>query len=382
MANIFDYLNWRGELTVAQAGFNNVDALILSRLSYIPFEGAVLDDLLEKTTIGLAADTFLAQDSPSDKVNVPQDVELLRRLAKSERFKDMLLSGYVNEIDYDKQKQFSAITIDLTDNTHFISFRGTDNTLVGWKEDFNMSFMTPVPAQEDAVGYMEAVAAKVPGYIRAGGHSKGGNLAVYAASFCSEPVRERITGVYNFDGPGFDASVLSQNGYAAIRERIRTFVPQSSVVGMMLEHEEEYLIVSSKQIGLLQHDLYSWEVMGNDLIYLETVTNSSKFIDRTLKNWVSKMEPDQREQVIDAVYGVLKSTDAKTIKELSNKWYKNAQSVVKSLTSLDEPMKQVVSQTLFLLLSSAKENLIKNKPQISKSNKGDAMQIERPDLES
>lgn len=369
MANIFDYLKWRGDLTISQAQFNNVDALILSRLSYFPFEGVVIADPLDKVAIGRAAAVFLTLEKPEGEVNMPQDIELLKVLAKSKRFKDMYLSGYINEIDNETQKQFAAIIIDTLDNSHFISYRGTDNTIVGWKEDFNMSFMAPVPAQMHAVRYMEEAAKIIPGHIRAGGHSKGGNLAVYAASFCSAPVQERIVRVYNNDGPGFNASTISEEGYAAVRGRLQTFVPQSSVVGMLLEHEEEYMIIHSTQIGLLQHNIYSWEVTRDDFIYLEKVSNGSRFIDGTLKDWMSGMEPEQREQFIDAMFSIFRDTDAQTLKELTSNWYKNAQHVLRSLSNMDESIKQVVSKTLHSLIKSAKENLHIFKPAFLNSSK-------------
>lgn len=363
MATIFDYLEWRGDLKINQARLNNIDALILSRLAYIPFDGIILSDPLDKITIEEAADIFFSLKDPLNEVNMPQDIDLLTALAKSERFRNMYLSGYVNEIDYKSQKQFAAIVIDTCDDSHFISFRGTDNTLVGWKEDFNMSFMTPVPAQMEAVYYLEKIAEVIPGGIRIGGHSKGGNLAVYAASFCSKSVQDRIEKVYNNDGPGFDSTVISQKGYTAVYEKIQTFVPQSSVVGMLLEHEEKYIVIHSTQIGLLQHDLYSWEVMRDHFICLDTVSNSSRFIDKTLKDWMKAMAPEQRERFIEAMFSIFSETDAQTLNELTANWYKSAQLVLKSLKNMDESFKQVISQVLLLLIKSAKQNLPMFKPE-------------------
>jgi len=358
MTNIFDYLKWRGDLKISQAPFNHVDALILSRLSYVPFEDIVSYNPLEKITLRQAAHIFFSREISINYIFTAQDIKLLEAMMRSERFKDMRLSGYINEVDYETQKQFAAIIIDVGHHTHFISYRGTDNTLVGWKEDFNMSFMSPVPAQEAAVHYLEKMAESLPGYIRTGGHSKGGNLAVYAASLCSTQVQKRIIEVYNNDGPGFDSKIISMEGYVNIRGRINTFVPQSSVVGMLLEHEEEYRIVHSTQTGLLQHDIYSWEVMGNDFIYLDTVSNRSLFIDRTLKDWMLRMDSSQREQFIEAIYSIFNETNAKTLEELTSNWYKNALIILKSLKNMDNSLKQFTSQTLSLLIKSARQNLL------------------------
>ena len=174
----------------------------------------------------------------------------MNELLNSRRFNSMKLFAYVNKIDEKTQTQFSAITIKINENELYISFRGTDNTLIGWKEDFNMGFVFPVPAQELAVDYIEKIASRHSENMLVGGHSKGGNLAVYSAAFCSEAVQNRIEIVYNFDGPGFDEKVLQKDGYKRICNKVNTFVPQSSVVGMLLNHEERYIIVHSTQLGL------------------------------------------------------------------------------------------------------------------------------------
>ena len=357
MSNLFDYMDWRGDLTVKQDPLNEIDGLVLSRLSYLPFDGIVSPAIGEWMTIGQAAQKFRQTGDPSAKVFLEEDNHLLSAMEESERFRNMSLSGYVNQIDYRAEKQFSAVVIKVSEDLFFISYRGTDNTLVGWKEDFNMGFMTPVPAQKDAVDYLERAASVLYGELMTGGHSKGGNLAVYAAAFCSDAVRRRITGVYNNDGPGFDENIIKMPGYSAICQRIHTFVPQSSVVGMLLEHEEKYTIIHSTQKGILQHDIYSWEAVRNHFVCLDTITNGSKFIDKTLKGWVADMSRERREQFFDSLFTILEATNAKTVKELTSNWYESALAILKSLKNMDEPMRQMISQTLSLLLKSAKENI-------------------------
>ena len=360
MLNIFDYLTWRGDLSLRQAAFNNVDNAILCRVSYIPLDGIVAEKGIP-ITIAEAADLFFSATGDKkmalkSQVTMKDDIKLLAALADSKRFNQMYLSHYVNKIDLLKQEQFSALTILTGDGSAYIAFRGTDNTLVGWKEDFNMSFLTPIPAQEEAVGYLSDAAADIAGKIRIGGHSKGGNLAVYAAAFCGKVMQRRIIGVYNNDGPGFDTKIISSKAYDGISDKVHTFVPQSSIVGMLLEHEEDYTVIHSKQIGLLQHDLYSWEVMRDDFIKLDTVTNSSRFVNQTIKDWIAGMDQNQREQFVGALFEILSATNARTLPQLTSGWFKNSRILIQSLKNIDEPNKQLLSQTISALFQAARKN--------------------------
>lgn len=210
MNNVFSYLFWRGDLTLDIDEFNNIDALVLARLSYIPFENIVSKDFNESITIKEAYDKSFAVKDFEKGFILENDKPFFKAVAKSERFQNMTLSAYVNEIDKKSEKQFSAITIDTNDGFYFVAYRGTDNTLVGWKEDFNMSFLDIIPAQEEAKEYLEYIRkdAKLP--LTVAGHSKGGNLAVYASSFCNEETQYVITKVYNFDGPGLNQNLIKK----------------------------------------------------------------------------------------------------------------------------------------------------------------------------
>lgn len=358
MANVFDYLLWRGDITLAQSPFNDVDSLILSVLSYVPFEG-IVSPLFDRkgVTIAAAHSEFAARDQASLPIRADEDVRLLAALASSARFSGMHLSGYTSKLSEARQEQFAALTIQTGDGFAYVSFRGTDRSLVGWKEDFNMSFMTPVPAQRDAVAYLESAACHVRGPFRVGGHSKGGNLAVYASAFCDRRIQKRIVGVYNNDGPGFDESVISTQGFQDIKERLSAFVPQSSIIGMLLEHTERYVIVHSSQKGIMQHDPYSWSILGRGFVVMDTVSNSSLFIDKTLKQWIKSMEPSQRAQFINALYEILSATDIKDIATLPTNWFKRAWSAGEALRSIDDDTRKALLETLRLLFHAARTNL-------------------------
>lgn len=360
MANVFDYLDWRGDLSIEHAPFNEVDGTLLTRLSYAPFE--YIENEIAGKPISIEEATRLLLEIPDikEKLLLKDDFRLLSALSESERFHDMSLSSYENLIDLETQTQFSAITIRLKPDLHFISFRGTDNSFVGWKEDFNMSFVFPVPAQEMAVRYLEKIAGNTSGRFMIGGHSKGGNLAVYAAAFCDPSIQERIDAIYNYDGPGFNENVLSKDEYKAICDKITTFIPQSSIVGLLLEHEEKYIIVHSTQaINVMQHNVYSWEIERNHFEYLETVTNSSKFIDTTLKSWVASMDVEQREKFIDAIYTILTETNVHSFRELGDNWFLSAKAISRSVKNLDNETRTAVVETLKSLMKSAKSGMIK-----------------------
>ena len=349
MTNLFDYLHWRGDLTMEQADFNEVDALILARLSYVPFPMAADREI----TVAQAAELTRPED-----ISYPEDVDLLNALALSRRFGGMGLSGYVEQLDEKAQKQFSAVTVRMAPYRYFVSFRGTDNTLVGWKEDFNMSFLFPVPAQETAVDYFRRQAMEKSGDFVLGGHSEGGNLAVYTAAFSDPALQGRIRAVYNFDGPGFERSVLDMGQYQAMLDRITTFVPQSSIVGMLLEHEESYIVVnSSEKTGILQHNVYSWTVDRDRLCYVDRMTGSSRMIDRTLTGWISDMEPAQRERFFDALYAILTQTNARTLQEMGENWLETGKSILSTLKNLDEPTRNVLTHALSLLMKNARTSL-------------------------
>lgn len=357
MSNLFDYLKWRGDLSFQQTPFNDIDSLILSRLSYLPFDAIVPDSFITSLTIAEAGNRFFQSENAAEKIIMRADLPLLSDVAASDRFANCGLCGYVNHVDLDDEKQFAALVIKISPGLSYISYRGTDLSLAGWKEDFNMSFATSVPAQEEAVRYLNQVRQHIPGKLILGGHSKGGNLAVYAGAFCEPETQNRIIAVYNNDGPGFDVSVLESAGYQRIAPRIKTFIPQSSVVGMLLQHEEDYYVVHSTQSGLMQHDLFSWEVNRDQFVLLDRVTDQSKFIDQTLKAWLATSSIEQREQFVDTLFSILEETGASTLKELTSNWHKNARIVLRSLLDMDDEMRQHLSQALNLLLQAARQNI-------------------------
>lgn len=360
MSNLFDYLTWRRDIRFCADSCRAVDTLLFSCLSYLRFQPVF--EKHHRITIQDAAFMVSRIDTKELHYRVEEDVMLLLEMAKGERYANVLLCDYVDHLDSSMEKQFSAITCLLDEDTMLIAFRGTDNTLIGWKEDFNMAFMDTVPSQIEAVQYLETMAIAYPNRcIVVTGHSKGGNLAVYASAFCSPQIQERIQHVYNHDGPGFSAKILQTPGYQAITKRVETFVPQSSIVGMLMEHEEHYTVVSSTQVALWQHDPYSWQILGPDFVTLDGVDKQSIIFDAAIKNWIAELEPSQREAFIEAIFLILNTTNATSFKELNENRMHNAALIVKAINSTDKQTKAMLSEITHKLLTSAKQAIETNR---------------------
>lgn len=317
-ANVLTYLQWRGDLSMVQSPFCHIDSLIFCCLSYLNWDG-IAEGRTARESISLADAAAAWKNLPPNQqvVRVPTDQELLTVAAESRRFGEIRLFRYTERFSEERQEQFSAVTFLLDEETVYVAFRGTDATLTGWREDFNMSFLQTIPSQETATAYLRSVLEMDFPNVYVGGHSKGGNLAVYAAVHAQPAFLPRIRAVYNNDGPGFVSDVFQQPQYALLQTRVHTFVPQASLVGMLLEHDEEYRVVYSTQKGFLQHDPYSWCVVRNDWYYLQEITAASKLMDTSLKKWILGMKPEEREKLTDGIFHVLQSeTNAHTVQDL------------------------------------------------------------------
>ena len=343
MANILDYVDWRGDLTLAQSPFNEVDNLILAELSFLNWKGIVpAPGEGESVSLRQAEEAFFSRVPAGETVDmgvlVPQAIpDLLRKAAASDRFGEMKLSGFVDLLDVQQGEQFAALTVETGDGAVYLAFRGTDDTLAGWKEDFEMAFLPEIPAQKKALEYLNVMARQHPRKkLRLGGHSKGGNLAVYAAVFAPERLQKRIETVWSNDGPGFHENILALPQHAQIAERIRSIVPKSSVVGMLLEHEEDYSVVDSSQLGFLQHDGFSWQVLGGGFVHLHQVTKQARLSDQELRAWVQTLTVEEREKFVSALFDVLSASGAVTLTDLKADRVKAVTAMVKAAKDLDK----------------------------------------------
>ena len=357
MGNLFDYIDWRGDISFDTIGVGEADNMIFSQISYIDLKRIVPASPTAKPQGFVSAIKRYVNAHKGEPINLgaimpPDVVNIATRAARSHRFGQTSLVAYVNKISDVEQKQFSALTFLIGERDCFVAFRGTDDTIVGWKECFNMSFMCPIPAQTEAVEYLERISEAFPDRrIYLGGHSKGGNLAVYAAVMCSDRTREKIAAVYNNDGPGFNREFIESEEYAKTRERIHTLVPQTSIVGMLLEHEERYRVVRSNMNGLLQHNAFSWEVLGGGFVVMDDLSDESRRIDMALKEWLSEISVEERRHVVDSIYEILSSISAKTLTDLNTDRLK----LIKAWNNLDTTSKRYVRRCISLIARNTKK---------------------------
>jgi len=360
MGNILDYLDWRGDLTLQRSPFNEVDNLILAELAFVDFTG-IVPPPGQGTGIALhaAAERFFQKEKgkkePADMgILVPASIPvMLEKMARSARFRDMKLACYVDQLDPEKAEQFAAVSVETGDGSVYLSFRGTDDSIAGWKEDFLLGCLPEIPAQKKAVSYVRVVAGQYPRRrLILGGHSKGGNLAVFGAVFCPQRIQKRIAAVYSNDGPGFHEKVLALPEHERIESRIHSIVPKSSVVGMLLEHEEAYAVVDSTQLGLLQHDGFSWQVLGDRFLTLKEITRQGQMTDLKLSKWIMSMTPRQREQFVDALFRVLSASGAESLTDLRTDRVKAVSAMVRAMKDMDKDTRDALFNFVGLLFRS------------------------------
>lgn len=375
MASLFDYLDWRGDLTFEEAEFNEVDSLILAWLSYAALDGIVPAECSETDTITLeeAASQFLkthdVEKILKETVSFTKtSVLLLQKLAETNRFCSLRLTGFVNKIDYKHETQFCAMTVLLQKNRFAVVFRGTDEHLISWKEDFNMSFLPVVPAQNMALSYLEEVATRISGRVYVCGHSKGGNLAVYAGVRASYRTRRKILEIYNHDGPGFYDLKGLGDAFDEMLPKIHSYVPETAVVGMLLEHVGEQVVVKSSGKGLFQHDAMSWEVLGPHFVTVEKVSDTSRTLNTILKNWLNEISMEERENFVDTLYKILETTQARSIDDLNAEKGRIANVVLKEINGLGKETRSMLGKTIATLFREGNQ-VIKTNINNNKSKK-------------
>lgn len=349
MANIFDYLTDVQYDSFYDLPLNELDVLALTELTYLPF-----DDLLDQPVNRLSD---VATRVPRD-INVltnKERLQLLDQLSTHKRFKNSKLSNFVNDIDEELQKQFAAMTYRLNLDTYLIVFRGTDDSIIGWKEDFHMTYMKEIPAQKHALQYLQDFFAQHPNQkVVLAGHSKGGNLAVYAASQLDPLLQKNIVAVYTFDAPGLHKELTETAGYQNMMERTKVFVPQGSVIGMMLEVPDTPTVVKSTALGgIAQHNTFSWLTEGHHFVQLEAISSESLQIKDTLKEWVDSVPDEELELYFDLFFGTILESGITSINDLSSRnAIEHIQQLVSQAQTLEPEQVEILKNLTQLLLDA------------------------------
>lgn len=354
MQTIMDYANSFGNTRFTTRGFQALDALVFSQLAYLPLEITGAD----KTSLPLSRVKVLLKDvQPQMPVEfmLRYQLEMLATIGDSRRFGALPLFDFVDVIEAENNLQFSATTFVLPGPLTVVAFRGTDLSLAGWQEDFHITFDSPVLAQRRAVDYLQHAAEKNPGHIMVCGHSKGGNLAVYAAAFCGEDIQDRIKRVFSFDAPGQTQGVLNTKEYQAIRKRIRTYLPQRTLVGVMLNQTRPYTVVACDAFGIHQHNPFHWQVEGGAFKKRKTLSAQSQFLDKTINGWIAAMSKEERKQLTQAVFTVLEAPGADGFDELSEGFMTNLKTMWGAAGLLPAAQKQLFRRAARLLVGGMVE---------------------------
>lgn len=368
---MISYIKKYGDYTFMEKPMNDVDSLVLCQFCYLKFDGIIPLVTENKKSVSLQE---LSRHPDYEKLYADTRFEksnraLFTAMADSRRYRYLKLNCYMNIVEPEWETQFSATTFLLEDGTMYVAFRGTDETIIGWKEDFNMAFQSPVPGQAYAAKYLNMVTGRLYNRFYVGGHSKGGNLAVYAAMNCEERIQERILKIYSMDGPGFRPEVLEKCRYEAVKDRIVKILPHSSLIGMLFETSPRYKVVESKNFGLLQHDAFSWLTENDDFVYVKDIYETRRFADDTFNEWVLSLNEEQRRLFADTLYQVVSASKAENLIDLTADWQKSMNSMITALKEVDEETRQILKKLIKALFEMAFERLKMNASGIKRGKK-------------
>ncbi len=361
MNNLFEYLKWRKDLSFKADPLNEIDNLILSKLSYLPFDKAIsphLDDRETLKTVGKRLLDQLEDDALKKELVIlfEEDKQLLEVLVDSPRYQDLNVFGFVNHIDPQVEKQFCAMTIEIDVGLYYVSYRGTDSSFIGWKEDFNMAVQRTIPAQLDAVRYLNRLMDQLEGEFYLGGHSKGGNLAVYAGVFVESHHSHRVLKIFSNDGPGFHSSVIATEKFQKNKHKIRSYIPEGSIVGLLLYHDEPVTVVKSSVNLLFQHDPFTWLVEGKQFLYAPAISERANFINTTMKQWVENLDHEHQKQVINDIFEIFTATNVTNYQQLTESWFKSARLAIGKYHQYDKEQKKLILDTIGILFEIGRKN--------------------------
>lgn len=360
--DIIDYAILNAHKDFTKLPFSKIDGLIFAQLSYLSFDNLVPD--FKNKGKGLLLSQIAESENYEEIFPLERTEEknkkLLNAVAYSNRYGKIRVNFYEDIFDAQKDTQFCAITFLFPNGDACIAFRGTDSTITGWKENFNMLFSSPVAAQSLSVPYVENIAKKVKGNITLVGHSKGGNLAIYAGTMCNEATKSKIVEIQSFDSPGFTKEFIESPEHIKAEEKIVKFIPEESMVGLMLNNRDNYRIIKSEGSGIMQHDPFLWQIENDDFVNGEKLYLRSKFFDSTFNNWVYSSEPQQREKFVEALFDMINAANAEnatSFVDWADNLKGNSSLIYETLKDLDPETRNLVLKGFGNLFSSINKNV-------------------------
>ena len=364
---LFDYLKWRNDVSLRAAPFNEIDNVILSYLAYADF-GELLQEEKRRVSIETCLKRFCKKHDLANvresKLFIERAPLLLEDMVRGARFRGTKVVHFREVFDKEKVQQFAALVFLLPDGTRYVSFRGTDLSITGWKEDFLMSFTAETEGAKEAVSYLNEVAACVEGDLILGGHSKGGNFAMFAAAFAEDAVKERILKVYNNDGPGFREEIVRSAAYRELLPKITNIVPQTSIIGRLLSNEAAHTVVKSTAAGIFQHDVTTWEVTKDKFVRTEPDAFSD-FVEKSLGTWLETMDDEARKSLVETVFSMIEMTEAETFVEFGENLFKNTGLIIKGLGRLPKEKRSELTAALGGLAEAGRATVLDKIPKIT-----------------
>lgn len=364
---LMDYIEWRNDVSFRAAPFNEIDNVLLSYLAYADF-GELLHEPKRHVSIETCLKRFCEKHDLAEVRDSKHFIEraplLLEEMVRGARFRGTKVAHFREVFDKEKVQQFAALVFLLPDGTKYVSFRGTDSSITGWKEDFLMSITAETEGAKEAVSYLNDVAASVDGDFILGGHSKGGNFAMYAAAFCEDAVKGRIRKVYNNDGPGFREEIVRSAAYRELLPKITNIVPQTSIIGRLLSNEAAHTVVKSTAAGIFQHDVTTWEVTKDKFVRAEPDAFSD-FVEKSLGTWLETMDDEARKSLVETVFSMIEMTEAETFAEFGENLFKNTGLIIKGLGRLPKEKRSELTAALGGLAEAGRATVLDKIPKIT-----------------
>lgn len=362
-----NFINTYGNMSFSQKLFCEIDNIIFSQLVYVDFDGIIdCDTGMPLSAVSEKYFQLHTQEEIDSLIAISQKaVALMLQCSQTVRYKDVIVSEYVNNINDAIDKQFAAVNFVLdSDENIVVAFRGTDVTVTGVKESAMLSYMFPVPAQIQALHYFQETAMTYKGDVRICGHSKGGNLAVFAGVSCSNSLKKRIVAIYQNDAPGFPKHFYDRYDYQQIKDKIFSFTPQSSIIGRLLGQDGQPIIVVSKNSGIKQHQVSSWNIVDDHFEYAEKYESSSDYICEYINNLIDYIGEDDLEMFFEVAEHIITILGVEDFYDLKSTNLKKLLTSIDTFNDIDQTQKDFVKTILRKIISDYTKNFVGEKTKI------------------